>query len=278
MNDIDVLLVNYLTADLARLSLDAVAGPGVHLHVWDNSGELMAEPPTDVGVLGGEGNVLFARANNTLFARGTAPWVLLLNPDVVLKHPDLMQLLAALEADARAWGAAPGLRNLDGTPQNYRWRLPTLPALLADRCPPLRPLFARSWRAYRCSDDPLDVPGRVEQPAAACLLLRRSAVGGALFDESYPLFFNDTDLARRLNERGHCLYVPSVRATHAGGASISRVRRSHAGWIRREYDDSLLRYAKNHVRGWWLLVPILVARRVITRGTAPPLDLADGRR
>ena len=46
MTDVDVLLVNYLTADLAIDALDAVSGPDVSLHVWDNSGELLARSPS----------------------------------------------------------------------------------------------------------------------------------------------------------------------------------------------------------------------------------------
>jgi N-acetylglucosaminyl-diphospho-decaprenol L-rhamnosyltransferase len=275
--DVDVLIVNYLTADLALTAMRGVAGTGVQVHVWDNSGELLAQSPAGLTVHGGEGNVLYAVANNRLFCLGSAPWVLLLNPDVVLHRDQLLALVAAANGDPAAWGAAPALRNPNGTAQNYRWRLPTLCALLSDRLPPLRGLFGRAWRAYRCLDDPIDVPGRVEQPAAACLLLRRAAVTGPLFDESYPLFFNDTDLARRLNATGHCLYVPSVSAIHVGGASVERVRQSHAGWIRREYDLSLLRYARRNVRGWWLLIPVVAARRLLTRDTRAPADLAAAR-
>ena len=62
-------------------------------------------------------------------------------------------------------------------------------------------------------------------PPAACLLVRRSTVGRTLFDEQYRLFFNDTDLARRLNAAHECWYAADVTARHLRGASFARLPR-----------------------------------------------------
>ena len=40
---VDVLIVNYLTGNLARKAVGAVRGDGVGVHVWDNSGELLTD-------------------------------------------------------------------------------------------------------------------------------------------------------------------------------------------------------------------------------------------
>ncbi len=264
MTPVDVLVVNFRTPELTVQAVDAVRGPDVRALVYDNSGDV---PPglADRADLRGDGsNHLFADANNALFGSSDSPLVLLLNPDVVLSHADLLRLVSALEDEPAAWGAAPALRNPDGTPQNYLRRLPGLRALLADRLPPLRPFLRRSWDAYYCRDVDLAADGHAEQPAAACLLLRRARVAGPLFDPSYPLFFNDTDLARRLNRSGPCLYVAGVHAVHHAGASIGMARAQHRSWVRRQYDDSLLRYARANVRGWQLLVPVVLARRLLS--------------
>jgi GT2 family glycosyltransferase len=166
----------------------------------------------------------------------------------------------------------PRLIGVDGEDQNYLRRLPTVSMLLADRLPLLRSLFPTAYERYYYKDVDLSVSGTVEQPPAACLLVRRDLVGERLFDESYPLFFNDTDLARRLNASGkHCRYVATVTASHVGGASIARARPTRRSWIRREYDLSLLRYARRNVRGWFVLVPV-IAIRVVATSTVAAVD------
>lgn len=260
MTHVDVLLVNYRTGDLVLTATQLVGGPGVHVWVHDNSGEVLADPPPAVTVLGDGSNAYYAAANNVLYARCDAPWVLLLNPDVELARTDLLRLVAELETRPDAWGAAPRLLNADGSDQRYLYALPTVRALLADRVPLLRKVFVRSFRAYLQLDVDLRLSQVVAQPPAACLLVRRDVVGATLFDERYRLFFNDTDLARRLNSTHDCWYAADVTARHLRGESFARL--PHGYDTAREYDGTLLRYARANLRWWPLLVPALVLRRV----------------
>jgi GT2 family glycosyltransferase len=74
---------------------------------------------------------------------------------------------------------------------------------------------------------------RVDQPAGACLLVRRDVfddLGG--FDEFFWFWYEDVDLARRLHDRGALLYVPAAVFEHVGGASF-------ASWGRAESVRSL---------------------------------------
>ena len=260
MTHVDVLVVNYGTGDLARRATQLVAGPGVHVWVHDNSGEVLADPPPGVTVLGDGSNAYFAAANNVLYGQCDAPYVLLLNPDVELAHDDLLRLVAELEAQPGAWGVAPRLLDADGSDQRYLHALPTVRALLADRVPLLRKVFGASYRSYLQRDVDLRRSQVVAQPPAACLLLRRAVVGRVLFDERYRLFFNDTDLARRLNASHECWYAASVTARHLRGESFARLPR---GWdTAREYDRTLLTYARANLRWWPLLLPALALRRI----------------
>ncbi len=262
MTDVDVLIVNYGTADLVHAAAACVQGPGVRLATWDNSGELLAQAG-DLTVRGDGSNTYFAAANNALYAAGSAEHVLLLNPDVELSYGGLKQLVTFLDAHPDAWGVAPRLLDADGTDQRYLHALPTLPMLLVDRLPFLRRVLPRAHRAYRQLDVDLRATQVVAQPPAACLLVRRSVVGERLFDPAYRLFFNDTDLARRLNQNGACWYVGSVTARHLRAESFARLPRGFG--IAREYDRTLLRYARRHVRGWWLLVPVVGGRALVSR-------------
>ena len=52
-------------------------------------------------------------------------------------------------------------------------------------------------------DDDFSQARVVPQPSASCLLLRRSQLpDDHIFDERYPIFFNDVQLARSLARRG----------------------------------------------------------------------------
>ena len=73
---------------------------------------------------------------------------------------------------------------------------------------------------------------------ASAFLMRKSALEQVgLFDEAFPLFFNDVDLCYRLRSAGwQIAYEPRVRVIHHGGASTRQVRpeairKSHAGLI-----------------------------------------------
>ena len=260
---VDVLMVNYRTGDLTRRAAAAVAGPGVDVWVWDNSGDVQAAPPDGLAGLFGDGrNIWFAPANNALARHCDGEFILLLNPDVELAHDGLLELVRFMGTHPRAWAAAPRLLNVDGTDQDYLQRLPDLQALLADRLPPLRRVLRRAYGRFMAADVDLRCEQVVVQPPAACLLLRRAALAEPLFDPAYRLFFNDTDLARRMNVSGECWLVPSVTAVHLRGESFRREKPSSGYFIAREYDKALLRYARNNVRGWWVLLPVIVARLV----------------
>ena len=126
----------------------------------------------------------------------------------------------------------------------------------------MRRVLRRPYRHYTARAVDLRAEQVAEQPPAACLLLRRAVLGDRLFDEDYRLFFNDTDLARRLNADGSCWYAGQVTAVHLRGESFTRVRAATGYAVAREYDRTLLRYARRHVRGWQVLVPVLLARRI----------------
>src|SRR6185295_2582221 len=72
-------------------------------------------------------------------------------------------------------------------------------------------------------------PYEVEQPAAAALLVRRSAyeeVGG--FDSRfYPAWYEDVDFCKRMKAAGWRIYFdPTAQFTHEGGYSAKALGKS----------------------------------------------------
>ena len=196
-------------------------------------------------------NLGFAAAVNRAAKEATGQSLLLLNPDCICRSP-LQPLEELLTRSQDMVAATPRLE--DATGQFQRGfavrRLPTIGALLfeillVNRIFPGNPVN----RGYRCLDFDPDHEADVEQPAGACLLVRRTAfeaVGG--MDENFfPLWFEDVDLCFRLRQAGGRIrYTPAARFEHLGGHSLEKVTFSERQvyWYR-----NLLYYVRKHF-GW----------------------------
>jgi N-acetylglucosaminyl-diphospho-decaprenol L-rhamnosyltransferase len=170
----------------------------------------------------------YAAACNRGAEAGDGPLVLILNSDIVAEPGAVERLRAALEADPGA--VAAGGRMVD--PGTMATQAPYTPKPFPTLATFALSLVGVNRTPQRSFDE--DNTVAVDQPAGACLLVRREAleaVGG--FDERFWFWYEDVDVAKRLGERGRLLYVPSARFEHLGGASFAR-------WDRAEGVRSLL--------------------------------------
>ena len=179
---------------------------------------------------------------NQAYAHSSGEFVLLLNSDVDLTVGSLSALKQFLLDHPNAAGVAPLYLNPDGSPQPFHFRLPTFAVLLANGSLLVRrvmPGSTRILRDYRMLDDDFSAPLRVPQPSASCLLLRRSCLlDGVVFDERYPIFFDDVMLARSLFERGLELWVtPDSVVVHEAHSSARQLGTA----LRRQYLASIVR-------------------------------------
>jgi len=251
--DISILIVSWNTRDLTRACLDSIPDSvattmTVETIVIDNGSEdgsvEVLRERDDVELVENGRNLGFAAAVNQAFARSRASLVLLLNSDVELGPGSVDVLVRFLDERPDVCGVGPLYLNPDGSFQQHHYRLPTLPMLLASSSAPLRrlPPLAKSFQCYRMLDVDFSRPRRVEQPSASCLLLRRRVLtDGYLLDEQFPIYFNDVELAHRLAERGHELWMtPESRVVHVHGASTRQLGSS----LRPQHLASLVRYLK----------------------------------
>ena len=172
---------------------------------------LARRPSTLVVSRGGAFN--FSQLCNAGAAQATGDYVLFLNNDTEVLHPEWLErmLAVAQRADVGAVGAT--LLYADGTLQHAGvYQGPT----------------GRWVHVYR--GERADHAGQrgelahvraVPAVTGACLLVRRDlfeAVGG--FDEQYPITHGDVDLCRRLRQRDlHVVVTPHARLLHHEGLS-----------------------------------------------------------
>jgi GT2 family glycosyltransferase len=265
--ELSAIVVHWRGEDhLAGLVAAWPRDPRFELVVVDNSASLGELPEPARLVVPGR-NLGFGGGVNRGLALTSAPWVLILNPDVRPREGALDRLLAAVAEFPDAAGIVPALEGPDGGSQ-CRWQLQPLPSPSALV---LQTLFLAGDRGPRTEPER---GAAVEQPAAAALALRRTVldeIGG--FDEGYyPAWFEDVDLAHRLRASGHRLvFEPAARFVHALGGSVPELGYGPFLWV---YYRNLTRYLRRHHGGGWATA----ARWTLIQGMALRLLLLPLRR
>jgi N-acetylglucosaminyl-diphospho-decaprenol L-rhamnosyltransferase len=244
-----VVIVNWNSGAFLESSIRSLRAhaPGCRIIVVDNAssdGSLRAveKDVSDLTIISNRSNRGFAAACNQGWGASEDPCVLFLNPDTECCPGSVSLLQQTLESDEDVWAVGGCLVSPDGSAQtgfNVR-RLPTLGSVASEMLF-LDELF-RPFRPKRAYENPgLECPVDVEQPAAACLMVRRRAlraVGG--FDESFhPAWFEDVDLCYRIGRNGgRILYQPNARFLHHGGYSLDRM----------SGEDFLAHFHRNQIR------------------------------
>jgi GT2 family glycosyltransferase len=208
-----------------------------------------------VTVIRNRRNVGFGAAVNQAARLTDAPLLWLINPDCRILPGAFETLRQAVAADARCGLAAPQLLNADGTTQESARGEPTAMTGLFGRHGLLTRVFPTAAAARHNLRAREIVASGAETAAVdwvmgACMLVRRAVfdrVHG--FDERFFLYWEDTDLCRRIREAGFDVrYVPAARVEHPGGAS-SRTARFMAS--RAFHRSAYLYFTKHTVPQRW---------------------------
>lgn len=215
----------------------------------DGSADFVAEKFPAFRLVRNAVNAGFAAAANQAATLATGQYLLLLNPDAEATPRSIERLAATLDEHVTCGAAAGRLLSMTEETQTdfHARRLPTLSSVAADLL-----LVSRVWptnpitRYAEGSDIDLSTASPVEQMAASCLLVRRSAfesVGG--FDEQFsPVWFEDVDFCKRLRDRGWDVYfVPGAVFRHIGGVSMRGLGRARQ---KRVFYRNLERYVRKH--------------------------------
>jgi GT2 family glycosyltransferase len=262
---------------LAR-ALDAAVATGWPVIVVDNAStdgtsEYVRLRVPEAQLVAADRNLGFAGGVNAGVRESTTPWVLVLNPDIVLTRANVVRMLEAGEAAGDIGAVGAQLVGPDGRPQpaySLR-RFPSLATwaadlLLIDHLWPDNPVS----RHYLASDLDRSRDQDVEQPAAACLLIRRTAFDALDgFDPRYhPAWFEDVDFCWRLHAAGWRIrYVAGAQVVHEGGVAM---RTLGLGSFSTIWYRNLLRYVGRH--GSW--AARLAIRPLIVVGMLPRIALS----
>ncbi|HEX2121366.1 MAG TPA: glycosyltransferase [Thermoanaerobaculia bacterium] len=205
MSDADVIVLDIdggamLAECLASIRAQSVAPRGVI--VFDNGSRVPVDV-RDAQVIRSETNLGFARGANEAFRRSRAPYVALINNDVVLDADWLAHVSDALDRDARLAAVQTIIRRPDGTIDGAGIDISDGTFRQIGYGQPVGAPLAVAWGV-----------------SATATLYRRVALGTRMFDERLFAYYEDVELCARLRAEGwRTAVLPVVKATHRGSMS-----------------------------------------------------------
>ena len=166
----------------------------------------------------------FAYGNNeairpALQSDNPPAYVLLLNPDTIVRSGAIKVLWDFMEKHPEAGIAGSRLENPDGTPQRSAFRFPTILSELDSglHLGLVSTLLSKWIVAPPVSEEVC----QTDWVAGASMIVRREVFEEAgLMDESYFLYYEEVDFCLQANKAGwSCWYVPESRVIHLVGQS-----------------------------------------------------------
>ncbi|HEY3294203.1 MAG TPA: glycosyltransferase family 2 protein [bacterium] len=234
-------------------------------HVVDNAStdgtaDGIAERYPWVHLIRNRDNVGFGRAVNQAAQAASGEYLLVLNPDTVIRPGAIAELVRFLDHRPAAAACGPKIVDLQGNFQYYCRRGFPTPINSLGYLSGLDRMFPSSRRlgGYYRRDIPADLEIMTDSLAGCFMVIRRepfAAVGG--FDEDYFLFGEDIDLCWKLKHAGHEVwYVPSALVEHRKGASMSHARDT----ARREFYRSMKLFMDKRLTSHYSPVTLAIAK------------------
>jgi GT2 family glycosyltransferase len=248
-----IVIVNFRTPDDTIHALESLVGeisaaPGARVIVVDNaSGDDSVQRIGDVieqrrwfwaSLLPLEKNIGFGRANNAAVEQLTAPpqspsaaeglprYILLLNPDTIVRPGALGAMMEFLDAHPRAGIVGSRLEDPDGAPQRSAFRFPSVWSEL--ECGLQLGIMTRLLHRWVSAPPPRDQPHLTDWVAGASMMIRREVIENvSLFDPDFFMYYEEVDFCLRARNAGwECWYLPQARIVHlvgrASGITVQR--------------------------------------------------------
>jgi GT2 family glycosyltransferase len=228
-----------------------------------------------VRVLENSDNLGFAKGNNAGISQSSGEYVLILNPDTIIRDRALDKLVAFAERHPNAGAFGCRVLNRDGSYQGPARPFPTIfrdwvAALYLRPLAYLSDLFVSDtytgWKG--------DSERVIDWQSGCCVMFRANVLrdlGG--FDGQFFYHFEEVDLCRRVWNAGYSIvYTPEAVITHLGGQSVNRfpIRfaleryRSRYRYFYKHFGPEGARRARHTVLAWirirqlgWRLLQVL---------------------
>ena len=259
MKSLDVIIVNYnSTPQLLQCVsslLSTSGGVSLSIHVQDNASQegdvsIVLRDFPEVLLIRNNRNLGFAKAVNRAIKNGSAPYVLILNPDTLVLPGLLSTTLRYMENHPEVGVLGPRILDSDGIVQGSARSFPNLLTALFGRKSILSKIMPHNpitrENILTVQSDGMN-PMEVDWVSGACMLVRRDAIDGVgPLDERFFMYWEDADWCRRMWRKGwKVIYFPETSMIHhVGVSSESNIFRSVL-----EFHRSIYRLFDKHAEG-----------------------------
>jgi GT2 family glycosyltransferase len=249
-----------LTTDYCRLTTEIIV---VDNASRDGSAAMVRARFPSVHLIENVENRGFAAANNQAFVHTRGRYVLMLNPDTVVRAGTLETLVQFMDAHPHAGACGGRLLYADGALQHSAFMFPTLPQILLDFFPlnwrltesRINGRYPRAWYAR-------GAPFEIDHPLGADLLVRRAvAEQVGWLDEQFFIYCEEIDWCMRIKRAGWQIWcVPQAEIVHHEAQSTRHASRREQMFVELWRARSRL-FAKHYSRAFrW------AARQIVRAG------------
>ncbi|MBN1830717.1 MAG: glycosyltransferase family 2 protein [Deltaproteobacteria bacterium] len=232
---LDIVIVNHNSTDDLMLCLrsiyDSLGDISTRVFIQDNASDddvdrLRSRFPQTM-VSKNRKNIGFARAVNKGLTQSAAPYVVLINPDTLVREGCFEAILEHMEKNTDIGIVGPRILDTDGTTQGSARAFPS----------PFTGLFGRNTLLTKWfPNNPMTrsnifttrgdekTPMDVDWVSGACMVVRRKAINDVGFmDTRFFLYWEDADWCRRMWQKGwKVVYHPVPTVVHSIGTSSSK--------------------------------------------------------
>lgn len=235
MTDLSIIIVNYNVKEFVQNLLYSIEKArqnyNIEIFVIDNASddgsvEIIREKFPYVNLIANKTNIGFGAANNLAMSKSSGRYLLLINPDTIVKEDTFQKMIEFFDSHPDAGIAGCKVLNPDGTLQLACRRSFPGPWTSFTKVTGLSTLFPKSRLLARYNLTYLDENKTYEVDAVSgsFMMMRKDAydkIGG--FDEQFFMYGEDIDLCYRTQKSGYKVYyVHGTEIIHYKGESTKR--------------------------------------------------------
>jgi GT2 family glycosyltransferase len=250
---LSVVIVNYNTGNQLKECIDSVKkttenlkDPPSEIIVVDNASRdgsfKILKKEKNVKLFPNKENKGFSKAVNQGMKIAEGEYILLLNPDTVIKKDAIQKLLNFAENTVDCGAVGPKLLNSDGSIQPSVFKLPTLYYAILE-------YWLGQKDKYSKYTPPAGRTTAVEALVMACFLISPKAFKKVGFlDEKFFMYFEDLDYCKRIRDASFKVYyLPHAEVIHYHGTSGKNLAEAQNQWKRlipssKKYHGALMHY------------------------------------
>lgn len=260
--DVSIIIVNYNTKQLTSNCIDSILQDITDINyeiiVLDNASndgsiDFFKEKYSSIQIISNPYNYGFGKANNIGAKHAKGKYLLFLNSDTIINENACLKFFNKMEENPEIASCGGNLMHANGLKNISYGNFPTLTMYFFEIG--LKKFFDSYYTkelSAGCKAQ-FDIPAKIDYICGADIFIRK-AVFDLLngFDEEIFLYFEETDLFKRMQEKGFSSIIfPDINIIHLSGQSTKTRKQSSSNLY---YRSKFYYFKKHHPNSIFLLL------------------------